>query len=526
MKLNKKQVSEIQRCASDFNYFCKTYLKIVNVDGKIVPLKLKPAQEKYLETVAINPWVYVLKARKLGLTTVIAAHNFWKFLFIPNYRVMVVAHTDETAKNILGIYRMYYNNLPAYMQFPIEQENLHEMRLEHGGYIRAGTASSESARSFTFQSIHCSEFALWPNIEKTIAAVLSTGGENVQVSLETTANGLNEAHRIWYGENGFEKLFISWTDDPECWRRPKPDGGIPPELAEVKERFDLNKQQLHWAAHTLATKSASNWNLFQQEYPLEAQMAFITSGKRFFTTHIFPHAKAYEGYQQYEEPKKFAVYTMGVDTASGSDEGDYSAFCTIDCTNKENPRIVSSFYGHIPPSEFAEQVMVEAKKFDALVVPESNSYGLSIIEYLMTHEFANIYRRTKYDKMKKRWSEMLGFNTNSSTRSVLLGRILQFVSRGWLPVIDDRLKAEINSFVFNSRGRPEADTGKHDDMIFATALALIGMDQVEHMRVEKESVKPRNIAEMLQFEMATGKVYKNEGSNKGGLLSSLKALYH
>jgi FMN-dependent NADH-azoreductase len=121
---------------------------------------------------------------------------------------------------------------------------------------------------------------------------------------------------------------------------------------------------------------------------------------------------------------------------------------------------------------------------------------------------------------------MLGFNTNSSTRSVLLGRILQYVSRGWLPVNDERLKAEVNAFVFNSRGRPQADTGKHDDMIFATALALIGMDQTEYIKAEKEDIQPASIAEILQFEMATGKLYKNQTGSKPDLKSSLKALYH
>lgn len=527
MRINQKQMKEIRRCAQDFKYFCKQHLQIVNVDGKVVPLKLNPAQETYLETVDRNPWVYVLKARKRGLTTVVAAHNFWKALFIPNYRVMIVAHTDETAKNILGIYKNFYLNLPLYMRFPITQENLHEIRFEHGGYIRAGTSSSESARSFTFQSIHCSEFALWPNIDKAMAAVMNTGGENVQVTLETTANGLNEAHRIWWGENGYEKLFISWADDPDCWKRGAPPDGLPLEVQELKEGFDLNKNQLNWAAHTLMTKCASNWNLFMQEYPLEPQMAFITSGKRFFTTHIFPHAKAYEGYEQYVEPNKFAVYAIGVDTASGSDEGDYSAFCTMDVTNKEEPKIASTFYAHIPPNEFAEQVLKEAEKFGALVVPESNSYGLSIIEYLMTREFGNIYRRTKYDKIKKRWSEMLGFNTNAATRSVLLGRLLQYISRGWLSVNDERLKSEINTFVFNSRGRPQADTGKHDDMLFATGLALIGMDQIDAIKHEREQIKPRTVAEILQFEMATGKLYKNSGGRQeADPLSSLNALLH
>jgi hypothetical protein len=36
----------------------------------------------------------------------------------------------------------------------------------------------------------------------------------------------------------------------------------------------------------------------------------------------------------------------------------------------------------------------EAKAWDALVVAESNSYGLSIIEHLIGEGYANLYRRT------------------------------------------------------------------------------------------------------------------------------------
>ena len=55
MRINQKQMKEIRRCAQDFKYFCKQHLQIVNVDGKVVPLKLNPAQETYLETVEKNP---------------------------------------------------------------------------------------------------------------------------------------------------------------------------------------------------------------------------------------------------------------------------------------------------------------------------------------------------------------------------------------------------------------------------------------------------------------------------------------
>jgi hypothetical protein len=66
----------------------------------------------------------------------------------------------------------------------------------------------------------------------------------------------------------------------------------------------------------------------------------------------------------------------------------------------------------------------------------------------------------------------------------------------------------MNTFIFNKNGKAEADVGKHDDMIMATALALMGMDQVEpDSQIEKQR-KPQTIAELLQFELQTGKLYR------------------
>jgi hypothetical protein len=74
-------------------------------------------------------------------------------------------------------------------------------------------------------------------------------------------------------------------------------------------------------------------------------------------------------------------------------------------------------------------------------------------------------------------------------------------------VKDDRLKYEMNTFIFNDNGKPEAASGKHDDMIFATALALIGMDQIDQVEQIRQAERPHNVRAMLQFELSTGKVY-------------------
>ena len=90
-----------------------------------------------------------------------------------------------------------------------------------------------------------------------------------------------------------------------------------------------------------------------------------------------------------------------------------------------------------------------------------------------------------------------------------MARIQEYISRKWLNPIDTTLQAEMNTFVFNKSGKPTAEVGKHDDMVMATALALVAFDQVDAEQEIKQRKAPTNIEEMLQFEMQTGKLYRN-----------------
>ena len=65
-------------------------------------------------------------------------------------------------------------------------------------------------------------------------------------------------------------------------------------------------------------------------------------------------------------------------------------------------------------------------------------------------------------------------------------------------------------FAFRCEGKPVASTGKHDDMIFAHGLALMGMDQIEYVRDDVQRRKPTSFEEMLRYEMATGRKYSSE----------------
>ena len=505
----KNAKEEILRCKKDFSYFCSNYLKIVTKESKLESLALNKAQREVVKGFSNNDHVMLLKARQLGSTTGVAAYFFWQALFRPYTSVAVVAHTDQAVKKIFEIYRLFYDQLPDLLRLETTRSRENEMKFVTGSSIRVCSASSQSFRGGTYNLIHASEYAFWTDMDETIASLFSTATESAQIILESTANGMNDAYNMWSRENGFNKIFLSWKMDVHYKLNTEFFDDPTEEELEYSYENKLTAEQFHWAVKTLRTKCANNWNIFNQEFPANAEDAFITSGSPFFPGG-FEVMQSKDGYEEYLPPKKFAVYIMGVDTATGSPGVDYSAFMILDATNKENLKMVASFYERIPPSLFSKEVLKYAQRYNAFLVIETNSYGLSVLESVQSNGYPHLYRTTTFDKITQKWRNQLGFVTTVKTRPLLFTRLYEYVTREWMGTTCPRFRSEANRLHYNSRGKVEASPGQHDDMIMATGFALMGLDQVAEIEEEiKKSYRPEGIRETLEWEMATGRSWKS-----------------
>jgi len=494
---------EIQRCQQDFVYFAENYLKIIDRDGKVLPLKLKAAQKVIWDNIQENPWQCVLKARQMGSSTIIAAILFWKSLFNANERSLVVAHTHEAVKNIYRIYKTFYEKLPQFLRFSTKSSSANEIVFFHGGTIRIASATSQNYRGATYNNIHASEMAFWRDTTRAIAGLFQTATGNSHIIIETTANGLNGFHQIWQDEeSGFGKTFIDWTLEPDYKIADRPNN-IPAQLLDYAAEWELSDEQLNWAAETLKVRCANSWPTFLQEYAIDPLTCFISSGDRFFDK-VYEHATFSEGYKQYEQPKKYCSYVLGADTASGSAKGDYSAFAVIEITGGIR-KIVATYVERITPLQFAKRVLEECNKWNCVAVIESNSYGLAVIEYLRNKEYSYIYTQEKYDNVSKNWTSKLGFATSATSRPILLSSIQSAINSGKLEPSDERLRFQMNTFVYNDKGRPDHSPGTHDDLIFAVALALQGVDQAVIETTMKKIEPPTNLSEAMVLERKTGK---------------------
>ena len=466
-------------------------------------------------------WLYVLKSRQIGVTTILSCFFFWMALLRPGYRVLVVAHKAETAEEIFQIFKRLYANLPSFLQFEIARENLRDLTFFHGGRIRVTTAGSDMGAGTTWNAILGTEFARWKRIPAAIEALLQTAAPDAYVVFDTTSIGLNAAHAVWTEDNGYNKYFTGWLEEPTYVRTTPPPGGpggiesyYPHEKVYIKEH-GLPPERANWYAHTLRTKCTNSQVTFDQAYPVNADVAWVTAGARFFTRlMVAPGSPPEDGLKVFEAPQPFALYSAGVDTGSGSGL-DGSVVVIKDVTDPKRTRTVATLQlSTAPVLEFAREAYTLVSRYRALAVIElTGGYGLSVQGHFEEQQYDHLWVRTEEDKLGKKTIEKLGWVTSAKTRPGLLARANDMLTTGAWDPVDDRIKTQINTFIFNSSGKPEHAGDRKDDLVLASAMALKGMDQIDAVadEVQKHPGRPpASFQEVAQWEARTGKPWAGE----------------
>ena len=79
IEFTKDQVTEYMKCKEDIEYFCRTYMKIVNVDEGLVPFKLRDYQKKLIKHIQKNRFTITKCPRQSGkcfiINTIVTVRN-------------------------------------------------------------------------------------------------------------------------------------------------------------------------------------------------------------------------------------------------------------------------------------------------------------------------------------------------------------------------------------------------------------------------------------------------------------------
>ena len=457
-KLTKKEIlKEIVRCGKDPNYFINNYARIPHPEKGLIPFKTYDFQTDLLEDFNDYRFSIILKARQLGISTIVAAYVAWIMLFHRDKNILVVATKLNTAANLVKKVKSMIKHMPKWLLISeISVDNRNSFELTNGSQVKASSTSGDAGRSEALSLLVIDEAAhienlneLWTGLYPTI----STGGRCIALS---TPNGVGDWFHETYvksesGQNEFHSVNLPWQVHPE----------------RDQEWFNVETK-----------------NMSRRQIAQEYECNFNTSGETVIygedirkLKKLIEDPKYRTGFDRnfwiWEEFKPENTYLLVADVARG-DGKDSSVFHIF---KLETMEIIAEYQGKVTPDLFTNIVYDAGKEYgNAMVVVENNTVGFAVLEKLKEKLYPNVYHSIKstheyIDQVaaETHSSCVAGFTTSLKTRPLIIAKFEEFIRNKLLTIYSKRLVNELDTFIWRN-GRAEAQRGYNDDLIMACAI--------------------------------------------------------
>lgn len=319
-----------------------------------------------------------LKARQLGISTILLALDiFWLFMH-PGLQGALIADTHENKETFRQTITQMLESLPPGYRIPFKTNNRNALMLANGSrlqYLSAGKGKNNSlGRSKGLNFVHASEISSWGDqlgIDSLLAALAETNPNRLYI-FESTALGYNVFHDMYSDalqDSMKRAFFIGWWakeiyriekghQDYVVWWEAKPylDEFETLIFEMVRDDYghEIDSEQWAWWRKLSNSGSRSTVSLLQ-EYPYHAKVAFQVTGAPFFNQtrlaedieYCTTRGVTFDGFKYelgdtwltmkciqvqdasqadlriWERPVKGAKYAIGVDVAYGrSDTAD------------------------------------------------------------------------------------------------------------------------------------------------------------------------------------------------------------
>lgn len=353
-QLSDKQLKKILDIKSDLYRYIENNLWIRTKSGKLEVLVPNKPQKALIDYVlyclelGIPVRVILLKARQMGLSTIVEAICYWWTSTNKHQTAVIIGHEDTSAKNLYMMFRRYYDNSNPIFKPSVKYNTRSDLTFERyddggnqvglGSVIKTATAKNTSAgRSDTVQFLHASEVGEWENGEELIASLMQTIPDlpNTFIFLESTAKGKgNYFHKEWRnaekGENNFVPFFFPWWLIDEYEVYDDEDIGTLSEYEEFLislfkkgfntfsgDHYAVTEEQYIPKIKFYRRKSrdfASDPTRMYQEYPSVAKEAFVASG-----ANVFPVLELEKMEHQTLEVDEYDYYNL----KTGDNHEDY-----------------------------------------------------------------------------------------------------------------------------------------------------------------------------------------------------------
>ncbi len=525
--------------------YIEEYVKIRDKNSNIIPLKLNEPQLKYYNTIKElkkqnKPVrIIILKARQMGFSTETEAIFFKETVTKVNVNTAIVAHKEDSTTNLFNMSKLMYNELPNEIKPDKKASNAKELVFNNkegtglNSKIKCMTAGGEGVgRSDTINNLHLSELAFWQGDKKqTLLGLLQAvpNTPNTMIIIESTANGYEYFKELWdnaiAGKNDFVPLFIGWNELQE-YKMPYTGFELTKDEKELQRLYALSLEQLTWRRWCIANNCGGDEEQFKQEYPINPEEAFISTGKCYFNKlnivkriqevrNIRPEKQGYFEYDYdevkisnirwiedkegpikiYKKPKKKFPYVLSGDTAG--DGSDYFTGHVLDNTTGEQVAVLKQEYDEIT---YTRQMYCLGMYYNTALIGIEANYTTYPIQELERLKYPKQFVREREDTYTKKSVKAYGFKTTTITRPLILAELQTIVKELIELIVDIDTLTEMLVFIKNEKGRPEAQLNYHDDLVMALAIAYyIRTQQDMTVKVDTQELE-YNIMKDFGFE--------------------------
>lgn len=526
---------------SDTKLHFSKCLKIKDKNANIIPFETNDSQDRLIKIISdhytthVDPqtrptlFIIILKARQQGMSTATEGF-FFKAITIgmpndrPHYKTaLVISYDEDSAQTINEMSDRFYQHLPPELK-PMKRNSRGKgLILENPTNVQAefeknpglqskfliDTANNLNAGSSkTLNYVHISELSKWGKPEETMKSLMqAVPKNNAVVIVESTANGAGDYfHKLWQqaeaGENDYIPIFLPWFTHKEYSDKFTNESdkikfvnSLDDEEKQLVSLYSLTLEQLNWRRNTIKNKCNGDIDTFHQEYPSNAEEAFLTSGRPRFDIPVLreylnqctdglrgyleringqvkfiPDAKGY--LEVWGMPNRKNENFVGADVSKGLITGDMSAAPVFD--NKYD--LNALWHGRIDPDLFAQQLMMLGSWYnDALIAIEENNHGLTVIN-AMKNDYYNLYKRTSHNKLTDETKQELGWWTSEQTKKLAIDNLARLIRERRLGIKSKKFIQECMTYVIDDDGKTNAQQGSFDDIVMSAAIILYVME--------------------------------------------------
>tara|TARA_Y100001937_G_scaffold126548_1_gene196096 strand:- start:403 stop:1974 length:1572 start_codon:yes stop_codon:yes gene_type:complete len=455
---------EYKKCAVDPAHFMKKYCIIQHPTKGKMYFNLYQFQEDTLNSMKDNRYNIILKSRQLGISTLSAGYILWNMLFKQDFNCLVIATTQDVAKNLVTKVRVMHDNLPSWLKGKTLEDNKLSLRFKNGSQVKAVSSTGTAGRSEALSLLVMDEAAFINGIDEIWTAAqqtLATGGGAIMLS---TPNGTgNLFHKTWMDSEAggkFNGIKLHWTAHPErdeTWREEQT------QLLGEKSAAQECDCDFITSGHTVVDGPIIQW--YDQTYVDDPK-----------------EKRGFDGnYWIWDYPNYTKAYAVVADVARG-DGADYSAFHVLEI---ESMTQVAEYRGKIGTTEYGNMLISVATEWNnALLVIENANIGWAVIQVAIDKGYENLYYSYKQDAyidenvhlakgydLKNKAQKVPGFSTTSKTRPLIISKIETYFREKSPIVKSKRLIDELYVFIWNG-SRAEAQRGYNDDLVMSFGIAL------------------------------------------------------